>query len=145
MSEINYAEKTSVPVEKTQFEIQQLLKKFNVNKMAFLYDENTILFELYGKSVKLRVRDPNINDPKIQTTPTGKQRKGEAIQKLYQQKLKQKWRILYFLLKAAIVSIQAEVMTAEEFFLPYFITKTGETVSEVVLPQLGNSSVPLLP
>ena len=51
MSEINYAEKTKVPVEKSQYEIQRLLKQFNVNRMAFLYDENTILFELNGKSV----------------------------------------------------------------------------------------------
>ena len=126
-TEIKFAENTNVSIEKTQFEIQKLLRKFAVNKIAFLYDENIIMFELNGKAIRIQLKEPNINNVSIQKTPSGLQRKEEAIQKLYQQKLRQKWRIFHFLLKSAIISIQAEVITAEQFFIPYYITKDNKT------------------
>lgn len=144
MPTIKYAENTEVPVSKTQMEIHELLKKFNVQKFLLLGD-TSIIFEIHGKSVQLEIHPPSIHDPKIQKTPTGIQRKADAIQRKYEQAIRQQWRILLFLIKAALVSIENELMTIEEFFLPYFLLGDGKTVKEHILPQLETGSFPLLP
>lgn len=57
---------------------------------------------------------------------------------------KQKLRVMYWYLKTKIEAIQFGLIDLEEEFLPYLLTKTGETVSEQI-KRMGTSEWLALP
>ncbi len=82
---MKYAKTTKVSIEKSQIEIQNLFRKYGAKKFAIEYDKNNLLFELYGRSIKLHIKDPDINEKEIQFTPSGIQRSSANIQMVFKQ------------------------------------------------------------
>ena len=135
---MKYANKTTVNIEKSQIEIQKLLRKYGATKYAIDWENNNLLFELHGRPVKIHVKDPDINDKEIQFTPSGIQRTPSKIQDSFKQAKRQMWRVMLLFLKATLEAIDMGVIELDQAMLPFFLLPNGKTISEQILPQLSS-------
>jgi len=143
---MKYAKTTKVSIENSQIEIQKLLRKYGATRYAIDWENNNILFELFGRSVRIHVKDPNINDKEIQLTPSGYQRNPTSIQTAFDQAKRQMWRVMLLFLKSTLEAIDMGVIELDQAMFPYFLLPNGKTVAEQLIPQLkSNVSILSLP
>lgn len=139
-----YAEGTEVSLEQSQREIETLLRRYGASKFAINYETEEIIFEIHGVAGKVSIRKPNINDRDIQKTKTGLQRNRQDIERAYEQKKRQRWRVMLLLLKAALEAVECGVMSVEEALLPHLILRNGQKISEAYLASVS-SKIEFLP
>jgi hypothetical protein len=140
---MKYAKNTTVTIESSQNEIQNLIKKYGATKFAIDWDSNAIIFEFHNRTIKLQIKYPNREE--FEYASNKKKRSESVIENKYQMAKRQAWRILVLYLKANLEAIDSGILTMDQVFMPYFLMKTGQTLSEYVLPQLPFNSLRLLP
>lgn len=139
---MKYAANTTVSIDESQQEIQQLLRKYGAGAFAIDWNNNAIMFELNKHTVRLQVKYPNKED--FRKTEKGILRKPEAINEQYERAKMQSWRVLVLMVKANLEAIESGILTADQVFLPYYVLANGKSVAEQILPQLHNNELPLL-
>lgn len=121
---MSYAKNTSVPIARSQDEIRRILSKYGGNTFAFADNPETAMvqFELNGKRIKYLI-------------PLGQgDRKNNAAQVA-----RAKWRCLVLVIKAKLESVASGITTLEQEFMSQILLPNGETVGDVVLPEIENS------
>lgn len=127
---LNYT--TSIAPQKTVMEIQQILAKHGASAILTEFDTEGFIVAL---SFKVRVNGNDIGfklptnwhpvhkvlqaDPKVsrsQATP--------------EQALRTAWRITKDWVEAQMAMIDSQIATIEQVFLPYAVTRSGETLYE---------------
>lgn len=144
-----YASSTSVSVDKSRGEIEKILTKYGAERFMYGWDnEKAIIgFNVKNKNIRFVVPLPFKND--YSKTPSGRSRKGNAIEEAYQQAVRQKWRALTLTVKAKLEAVESGIATFEEEFLSYIVLPGGKTVSEEIIPKLDHiyssgENIPLL-
>ncbi len=133
-----YAEKTAVPSDRSRAEIERTLRRYGAE--GFMYgwkgDYAVIAFEAGNRQIKFTLPMPNIDDPKIRETPTGREKSDSAIEKAYEQSVRQRWRALALVIKAKLEAVEAGITMFEEEFLAHIVLPGGETVGSLMIPQV---------
>lgn len=135
----SYAQDTSVSVEKSRAEIENILGRYGATRFGYMMDDSSavIVFEIAGKAVKFTLPIPSKSafatkiryDKKVTVTPDEQHRNWE-------QACRSRWRSLTLSIKAKLECVAAGISTVEIEFLAYFIVKNGKTVGDHVVPQL---------
>jgi hypothetical protein len=137
-----YAETTTVPVSRSQAEIQSLIRRYGARKFVSGFDEDVriaaIQFEMHGRRIAFRLRLPDSNDDQFRYDGRGRERSTSAWENAYQQECRRLWRSLLLVIKAKLESVESGVETFEEAFLPQIVLPgtDGQTVGEFAVPQL---------
>jgi hypothetical protein len=135
-----YAKGTEVPVEKTEMEIKQLLKKHGASAVitGWSGDRAQVLFEMKDRRIRFTIDCPPISDfAYAKIGVNGKRRRTQAEQKTaYEQSQREKWRVLLLLIKGKLESIESGAGMFEQEFLSYIVLPDNETVGEWITPQL---------
>lgn len=132
MSLKGYAADTSVPVDRSKSHIEALLMKAGAEgyhtgwQSATSTDPGWDAIEFLWKGKQIRFR-----------LPRSKASRNE------EQRNRQRWRVLFLVVKAKIEAVQAGISVFEEEFLSFIVTASGKTVGEVILPRLAASKGPL--
>lgn len=131
-----YANNTTVSVEKSQQEVQAILRKYGANKFGTMEDHEKayIMFGYNNLMIQISVDLPVKEN--VSSTPTGRKRKENQIDQLYEQSIKQRWRSLVLLVKAKLVAVSEGLTTIEKEFLGDIVMADGRTISMKVLPQI---------
>ncbi len=112
-----YAQYTTIEVSKSQADIQELLRKYRATAFICGYDESTgsqaIGFTVSGYRVRISM----------------------DIQKEKQEE-RRMWRSLLLVIKAKLEAVESEISTVEKEFLAWVVTENGQTVGDMLLPQL---------
>lgn len=126
-----YAERTTVPMEKSIAETITLIKRAGAVRCA-QYDEPEgfqISFELHDRLIRFRVPFPKMDDMP--------QYNGNRValtvarrREMLEQAKRQKARALMLVIKAKLESIESGVETFEEAFLPNIVLANKQTVYE---------------
>jgi len=137
-----YAENTTVPIERSQAEIQGLIQRYGARKFASGYDEDArlavIQFEMTGRRVMFRLSLPNLDDERFAVDARGRQRSHSAWTNAYDQECRRLWRSLLLVIKAKLESVESGVESFEEAFLPQIVIPgTGQTYGEYAVPQIA--------
>jgi hypothetical protein len=144
-----FAEKTSVPVERSKSEIERMLVKFGASAFASSWDANKACIQFaYEKAhVRFELPMPDPTSTKFTHVTPYRERAEAARKALYDQDVRRLWRALALIVKAKIESVQSGVETFETAFLAHMVaTKNGQTVGEVIIPHLREGrSLPALP
>jgi hypothetical protein len=134
-----YAAKTVVPVAKTQWEIQDLLRRHHADgiRVGENWLELSAVVEFAMKSRHLRFRLSLACD-----IPT-------ATEKQQEQFVRSRWRALLLTIRAKLESIEAGIEVFDEAFMAQTVMPDGKTVAEHALPRIAaayesGSTVPLL-
>lgn len=126
-----YAEKTSVPVDRSKSEIERTLVKYGATAFMFAAqnDKAMIVFEIKGLRIKFILPLPE--SPSSNAT-------GVSI-KNHEQKLRSKWRSLLLCIKAKLEAVDANITTFEQEFLAHIVLSNGMVVGEVMIPQIQDN------
>jgi hypothetical protein len=149
---VSYAENTSVPVERSKAEIERVLERYGAE--GFMYgirqDRAVIAFEANARHVRFILPFPDPQSPEFVTTPTGRRRKGDAVNSAYDQEVRRRWRALALAIKAKLEAVDTGITEFDEEFLAHIVMPGGKTVAETAIPAVqkaytNGEAVPLLP
>lgn len=128
-----FADKTTVPIEKTRMEIQETLRRFGADQYQAADDwatgEVIIRFRCKERYVQFHLQLPKLKDFRRNTA--------RATQNAWEQACRSTWRALLLIIKAKLAAIEAEVSTFESEFLANIVVPDGRTVAEMLSPQLA--------
>jgi hypothetical protein len=124
-----FAHDTSVSVEKSKIEIEKLLTKhgaigFQTGWQGQIGDDpgwDVIGFRWKDRAVRFRLDRPN------------SRRMSNAA---YDQRNRQRWRVLALVIKAKLEAVHAGVAIFEEEFLANIVTADDRTMGEILVPML---------
>lgn len=139
-----YAEKTSVPVDRSQAEIKKTLTKYGATAFAFAEskDKAMVQFEMSGRRIKFILPLP------VHGVAREKKYKFLMSQSQVDQAIRSKWRALVLAIKAKLECVDAGITTLEQEFMAHIVLPNGNTVGDVVLPEIQsayqNGQMPLL-
>lgn len=124
---LNYT--TSIKSEKTLMEIQECLVKHGITKIVLDYEDAlpcAVTFSMLVKDTYLAYSLPANYKGVLQAMT----KKPKVPRKLVNdaQALRVSWRIVKDWVEAQMAMIEAELATLPEIFLPYLITKNGQTL-----------------
>lgn len=148
---MKYASETTVSSEKSQAEIQKIVTQYGATGFMCGWQDNAamVAFSMKGKSVKFILPLPDRAAKNI--THYHHRQRGwilrtqDAARREWEQQTRQRWRALALCIKAKMEAVECGITTFEHEFLAHFLTQSGETVGQVVIPQLLEGSVPRLP
>lgn len=129
-----YAEGTSVPVERSQTEINRVLAKFGADQFAQASSSQPpavlIGFRAKGKLIKFHL-----------PMPDGKEFRGTPIQieKQFQAECRRRWRALLLVLKAKLEAVDSGITTFEQEFYAHMVLPGGMTVYEMTHDHVDRS------
>jgi hypothetical protein len=128
---VSYANKTSVPIDRSQAEIRKILGKYGASGFAYgeMHDLNVIMFEMKGRRIKFILPMPK--KPSISAT--------QASIKTYEQLCRSRWRALVLAIKAKLECVESGITTLEQEFMAHIVLPNGRTVGEVMTPQIEQS------
>jgi hypothetical protein len=129
-----FAAKTRVPVDQTRAEIERTLMRYGATRFAYLNEAGraVIMFEANERRIRFQLALPEGENEKVA------------------QQRRQKWRALLLCIKAKLESVESQIESFEEAFLPHVVMPDGRTVGEHALPMIAQSyergkMQPLLP
>lgn len=136
-----YAENTAVPVDRSKTEIERILGRYGAAGFGYIVkeDQAAIIFLAHGKQIRFLLPFPDPNDEQFQRTPTGLRRKSTAVNEIYQQDVRRRWRALTLVIKAKLEAVQTGIVAFEQEFLAHIVLPNGQTVAEAVLPAIEES------
>lgn len=124
-----YAADTIVPVAKSRAEIEAILQRHKAKQFGTAVD-----YDKLQARVQFRLQDREIRF--VIALPNPKQTGGVAK---YERAERQRWRALLLVLKAKLESVESGIETFERAFLSQIVMPNGETVGDLVLPQIAES------
>lgn len=135
---MSYAENTSVPVDRSQSEIKRTLSKYNATGFIFgdSRELSMVMFEMNGRRIKFILPIPALQ-PKVASYY---QKKGQFYsQDKVDQETRRRWRCLLLAIKAKLETVESGISTFEEEFMSHIVLPNGQTVGEVMVPQITES------
>jgi len=136
-----YAAETTVASDRSRAEIERILERWGAT--SFMYgwqrDRAIIAFELQDRRIRFELPMPGRDDRAFTRTPTGLMRGEKARQEAYEQAVRQRWRALALVIKAKLEAVESHISTLEDEFMAHIVLPSGETISEVMTPQIAES------
>lgn len=111
-----FAERTTVPVEKSKADTEKLLDRYGADQFVYGKEPGSIrvMFRVKGRMIRIDVKMPE-NNPQEQ---------------------RRLWRSLYLIIKAKLEAVESGILTFEQEFTPYMLLPDGRTVAEWIEPQM---------
>lgn len=132
-----YASNTTVSTEASRSEIERTLRRYKAD--AFMYaseaDRAVIQFRIGLRQVRFMLHMPDPRDCEFTQHSRGT-RTPDAAEKLWEQACRQRWRALALVIKAKLEAVSAGITTIEDEFLAHTVLPDGQTVSQMIQPQL---------
>lgn len=133
-----YAASTEVSTEKSLAEVRNTLLKYGAT--GFLFGEHNdpprafLEFEMQGRRIRFVVPMPRRKE--YERNSYGNLRPDTAINKDWQQGIRQRWRSLALVVKAKLVAVEDDIVSFEQEFAMHFVMSNGATVYEQIQPHL---------
>lgn len=125
-----YAADTSVPVDKSRREIEQLLQRHRA--VQFMIGTDTerklarVQFKLENRIVRFELGWDDTVAVRV------KIRRRDQLER-------QRWRALLLVIKAKLECVESGIATFEEEFLPYIVLPNDQTVAQTTLPAIAQA------
>jgi hypothetical protein len=132
-----YAENTSVPVERSRAEIERMLHRFGAERFLSGWDQEQayIAWSYHGRAYRRVIRLPDREE--FNQTPARRLRRSvEERNRAWEQACRSAWRGLALLVKAKLIAVQDGNTSFEDEFLAHALLPGGETVSQWLEPQI---------
>jgi hypothetical protein len=136
---VKYAARTTVASDKSRDEIKKTVQRYGATRYATLDEPGraVIAFELHERRIRFTQPLPDMED--FYKSPGGRRRSESAAQEAYEQATRQRWRGLALLIKAKLEAVENNTAIFDEEFMAYTVMPNGQTVSEMILPQIKQS------
>ena len=137
---MTYAKTTTVSTSQSEIQIKGILKKHGATGIMIGENEEVlaIQFAMKNRQVRFVVPFPSLEDHEIKFTDGGKIRTQAAAASALQQSLRQRFRLLFLVVKAKLEAVDSGVVTFEEEFLAHTVMSDGNTVGDWARPQIAS-------
>lgn len=136
---MSYANTTTVAVEKTQAEIETLLRTHGATRFVRGWDgvQALLSFELQGRQIRFIVPLP---DPEqFKRNGRGHWRTPDQVRSFTEQAQRSRWRAFLLVLRAKLEAIESGIVTFEDEFLAQTVMPNGRTVGEWARVQIDRA------
>jgi hypothetical protein len=141
---MKFAEKTSVPIDRTKGEIEKTLSKYHATGFVFgqTNDKAIVMFEMQQKRIKFILP--------LAVAQKTKNTKGHVLSQIQtDQENRRLWRCLLLSIKSKLECVESGISSFEEEFLSHIVLPNGQTMGEYSIPQIksgyqNNEMPPLL-
>lgn len=140
-----FAEKTTVPVERSRAEVEQILARYGAEQFMYGWtgSQAAIAFVVsvdsgQKRQVRFELPLPDRGERRFTHHARGA-RTAAAAEKEWEQACRQRWRALTLVIKAKLEAIETGIATFEDEFLAYTVLPSGETVSDWLTPQMDEA------
>ena len=148
---MKYASNTSVNSSQSRAEIERTLVRYGASSFMYGWDQEhaIIAFEMNDRRIKFLLPMPSKEE--FRRTPSKRQlRSPAAVEKAYEQAVKQRWRALALVIKAKLEAVESGISVFENEFLAQIVLPNGGTVGDFMIPQIATAyesgaMPPLLP
>lgn len=147
-----YAAETTVPVERSRAELEQLLIRYKATAFTSGWDERTawVAFKLKDLFVRFTLPIPDRKDKRFWV----KERRGTPCrlteaqaERNWDQELKARWRALLLVVKAKLEAVECGISTLEHEFLAFIVLPGDVTLGDWIIahamPQIKAGRMPL--
>lgn len=118
-----YAERTSVPVDRTRSEIERLLERHGA--ASFVYGTTNgqalLAFEMRERRLRFLVPLPCLN-------------KASSNENAVKSETRRRYRALLLVLKAKLEAVESSIVTFDEEFLAHIVIEGNTTVGDRMVP-----------
>lgn len=132
---MTYAKGTSVTVQSSQIEISRILDRYGVEAYRFGAAPGVALLEFEYQGLPVRLNVPLPAKPTSEKLVDPKTRRYVLALPRWEQAVKEAWRALVLFIKAALESVERGVVKAEQAFMAFLVTSTGDTLGDRILPE----------
>lgn len=134
-----YAQRTSVPIEQSQSEINETLRRAGASQLCTGWSPAAafLAFSVGGRHVKLLVPMPPAAE--LDTTSSGRKRSPAQRQQAQEQVQRQRWRALMLIVKAKLEAIEVGASTLEREFMADLVLPSGATVGQALEGQIAQA------
>lgn len=152
-----YAKGTKTAIATSEAQIKSMLQREGADAIAVVEgrDRAQVAFQLNGRQIRFTLPLPSRDDERF-TTRSVNQYGGrmatspDTAANLWLQACRERWRQLHLCIKAKLESIASNIETFDEAFLAHVVMEGGQTVGDMVIPEVqsrlaGNPPRPLLP
>lgn len=131
-----YAQNTTVSVEKSQFEVQRILRKYGADKFGTMEDKDSayLMFQYNDLMIQITVPLPQIDEFKF--TEAGRKRTNKKAEESHSQAIRQRWRALVLAVKAKLEAVESGISTLEKEFMAFVVMPDGKQLGDHLLPEL---------
>lgn len=137
-----YAATTTVSVEKSQSEVQAILRRYGAGRFGTMEDQKIsmayLMFEYSGLMIQIQVPLPRKED--FVKTDRGRSRKKSQIDESYNQAVRQRWRALVLAVKAKLEAVETGISTIEKEFMAFVMMPDGRALGDHLIPELKQIS-----
>lgn len=148
-----YAQGTEVPVGRSRGEIEHLLTRYGASEFMSgwsLTGRSIIAFKAKDRYIRFEVPMPAKDDKRFVRDGRGAVRTLLQREKAYEAEHRRRWRALALVIKAKLEAVESGIATFEHEFLAHIVLPGGQTVGEMVSPQIATAyetgrMLPLLP
>lgn len=125
-----YADGTSVPAERSRFEIEATLKRYGAGEFAYATNPRAVMicFRMKNRLVRFHLPTPAVED--FAVSEGGRMRSESARDAAYAGAIRQRWRALALVIKAKLEAVKSSITDFEEEFLAHIVLPGGLTVGE---------------
>lgn len=128
-----FASTTSVPIDRSQGEIQRTLQRYGANEFMFGNGDGffCVAFRFKERAIKIKIDAPAKYSKPRWTGDTSK-----IENPRFDQELRQRFRCVLLVIKAKLEAVESGIVTVEQEFMPYLVMPDGRTVSEHSMPAI---------
>jgi len=136
-----YAQRTEVNAARSEAEIKRMVMRHGAT--AFMSGTQVgqaamVAFEMRGRRLRFVLSMPDLEDfgrtEKRRTVRTN-----AAQHQAWDQACNQRWRALLLVIKAKLEAVEAGISVFEEEFLAHIVLPDGNTVGQVMVPQVAQA------
>lgn len=148
-----FARETTVPVERSKAEIEQILTRYGASayQSGWNQDSAMIMFRLRDLFIRFVLPLPKLNERRFthkkDRSGYEKKRTEQQVIKEWNQEIRQRWRVLALVIKAKLEAVEGEISTVESEFLANIVmpndTTVGQWIIEQSLPAIRSGQMPL--
>ena len=133
-----FATETTVSVEKSRLEIEQILKKYGADSFAYMHDSEKAMlaFQAHGRRLRFMVQIPSNVERRFTHDRRGIRLRASATEARHSQEIRQRWRALMLSIKAKLEAVEIGLATFDDEFMAHIVLPNGQTASEWMQPQI---------
>lgn len=123
---------TTINVNKTIGEIQEILSKHGASAIMTEYDNGNVVglsFKILTQRGELGIKLPS-NTEKVLKVLKNQKKNNSQVKDTFEQANKVAWRIIKDWVDAQMAVLETEMVEMEEIFLPYVLNNKGQTLYE---------------
>lgn len=131
-----YANKTTVSVEKSKAEIEQTLIRYGADGFSSAWERHVaaITFRIDGRVVRLELTLPEEHE--YATNSRGAKMGTAKARGAWEQAKRQRWRALNLIIKAKLEAVECGISTVEREFLADVVLPDNTRLGDTLLPQI---------